>query len=71
MITSIFLKEAITWPGTKYSGLVSFDHKKPGFLGFELDQAGVSITVKTHEDRVLTTLVPYSNIRCINSSQEE
>lgn len=71
-ITSVFLKESITWPATKYSGIVSFDDKKPGLVSMKWDPEdhGLYITVKAvHEE--LTTFVPGSNIKCINFSSGE
>lgn len=69
-ITSVFFKEAITWPETKYSGAVSFDIGKPGLISLTREDGGVFITVKAAAGE-RTTFIPDSNIRCINFTSLE
>lgn len=66
MITSVFLVQAITWPGTPSTGKPSL-HAKDG-LSFKQTQYGLSVSYKK-----LFTIIPYTNIRNINygTSSEE
>ena len=70
-VTSVFFKEAITWPATQYSGVVSMDIGKPGLREMYIadDNSGVFIKFENKVGQY-TTFVPMANIKCVNLAED-